>query len=122
MAEGGDNESIQRTARRRIGIGVTVDLLHVFVVAQLPLSALFGIVQNSRGLADTFAKALAACGLSSRGLTLVRMDNFVCVCATIARAVVHSFAFDHGSADGVDGVDEIDTCHSLYGVLREFLG
>ena len=106
----------------RVRVGVTLDLLTIRIVACLPFGTLLGIVQNSRGLADTFAKALAACGLSSRGLTLVRMDNFVCVCATIARAVVHSLAFDHGSADGVDGVDEIDTCHSLYGVLREFLG
>ena len=44
LAKGGDDEGIQRTTGMRVGVGVTVDLLHIFIVAQLPLSALFGIV------------------------------------------------------------------------------
>ena len=61
LAEGRDDEGIQGAARGWIRVGVAVDLLHVFIVALLPLCALLGVVQNSGGLADTVAKTLATC-------------------------------------------------------------
>ena len=61
LAEGGDDKSVQGTARRGIRIGVAIDLSLVFFVALLPLSSLLLVVQDSGGLADTVAKRLATC-------------------------------------------------------------
>ena len=47
LAEGGDDEGIQRTTRMRVGVGVTLDLLTIRIVACLPFGTLLGIVQNS---------------------------------------------------------------------------
>ena len=61
LAKGGDDKGIQRTTGMRVGVGVTLDLLTIRIVACLPFGTLLGIVQNSGGLADTVAKALATC-------------------------------------------------------------
>ena len=61
LAEGGDDEGIQRTTGMRVGVGVTLDLLTIRIVACLPFCTLLGIMQNSGSLADTVAKALATC-------------------------------------------------------------
>lgn len=61
LAKGGDDEGIQRTTGMRVGVGVTLDLLTIRIVACLPFCTLLGIMQNSGGLADTVAKALATC-------------------------------------------------------------
>ena len=111
LAKGGDDKSVQGTARRWIRIGVAVDLSLVFFVALLPLSALLLVVQDSGGLADTVAKALATCRLSCRGGAFIRTDNLISMRASVTRAVVNALTFDHSSADGVNGVNEIDTSH-----------
>ena len=47
LAKGRNNESVQRTTRMRVRVGVTLDLLTIRIVACLPFGTLLGIVQNS---------------------------------------------------------------------------
>lgn len=103
----------------RVGVGVTLDFLTIRIVACLPFGTLLGIVQNNGSLADTVAKALATCRLSSRSFALIRMDHLISMRATVARAVIHALAFNESSTYGVNGMDEIDTSHISSALARE---